>query len=228
MKDKNKLVIAVVAVVAIVLLVVGATFAYWTWISNEEQRTNVAFTLTQETLEGGLYANLDGSGETTATALKPAACDSSNAVKKTVTINYYNETTQSATISAILQVSAFTLRDTAYVPTTEDLEHLKYALTTTDTLCTTDVAKDLNENAISGDFSDVTFENGVAQLPVTLFTQTFTAPAKMTEEATQTYYLWIWLDSAYAHENVGSNNTDPMQSLEFTTQWSGVVSQNAA
>ena len=32
MKDKNKLVIAVVAVVAIVLLFVGATFAYLTWI----------------------------------------------------------------------------------------------------------------------------------------------------------------------------------------------------
>jgi hypothetical protein len=48
----------------------------------------------------------------------------------------------------------------------------------------------------------------------------------MTGEQGVTYYLWIWLDSKYEHINVGDNNTDPMQGLNFKVQWSGIIEQN--
>lgn len=223
MKDRNKLIIAIVAVVAIVAIVGGATFAYWTWVTSDEQQTQVSFTVTGPNLS----AHIEGNGTTDVTSLKPATCDSSNAIKKTVTINYMNETTQSATVSATLQTTAFGLRNASYVPTPANLTNLKYALTTTSGSCSTNVATDLNGNQITGDFSALTFNGATASnLPLTLFTQTFTAPANMSEEATQTYYLWIWLDKAYEHENVGDNNSDPMQGLTFTTQWSGIIAQN--
>ena len=49
----------------------------------------------------------------------------------------------------------------------------------------------------------------------------------MSAEGTQTYYLYIWLDSSYEHTNTGSVNSDPMQGLSFTTQWSGTIAQNS-
>lgn len=232
MKDRNKLIIAIVAVLIIVALVGGATFAYWTWVSNSAQQTNVSFTLPEDA--GGadmdadgdgnpdLYATLEGNGTTTATDLKPTTCNGSNAIVKTVTIKYRNQTVQAATISATLNVTAFTARSTSYLPTSTTLGYLKYALTTSSTSCTTGVQK-------NGTFNGLTFSSTVTptNLPLTLFTQTISASADGAggAEKTQTYYLYIWLDSSYEHTNTGSVNSDPMQGLSFTTQWSGSIVQ---
>lgn len=226
MKDRNKLILAIVAVVLIAVVVVGATFAYWTWTTNEEQRTSVIFSADIP----GLYASIEGNGTTTTTALKPAVCThSTNAIQKEIVITYLNETVQSATVSATLQLTAFNLRSASYVPTTENLQHLHYALTTTSGSCDASIATDLEGNQITGTFADLTptfSGTTMNNLPLTLFTQTFTADANMTAEDTQTYYLWIWLDTGYTHNNEGSENSDPMQGLTFTTQWSGQVAQN--
>ena len=88
MKDRKKLIIAIVAVLIIIVLVGGATFAYWTWVTNTAQQTNVSFVVNQSDLEGEMYATLEGNGTTTATNLKPATCNGSNAIVKTITIKY--------------------------------------------------------------------------------------------------------------------------------------------
>lgn len=46
-KNTNKIVITVVAVALIIAVIGGATFAYWQWITNEEQQTVVNVTMTQ-------------------------------------------------------------------------------------------------------------------------------------------------------------------------------------
>lgn len=221
MKDRKKLIIAIVAVLIIIVLVGGATFAYWTWVTNTAQQTNVSFVVNQSDLEGEMYATLEGNGTTTATNLKPATCNGSNAIVKTITIKYLNKTVQAATVSATLSVTAFTARSASYLPSSPNLGYLKYALTTSSS-CTSNVQK-------SGSFSGLTFSSAVTptNLPLTLFTQTFTASANMSAEGTQTYYLYIWLDSSYEHTNTGSVNSDPMQGLSFTTQWSGTIAQNS-
>lgn len=227
MKDRNKLIIAIIAVLAIIVLVGGATFAYWTWRTDTNQQTVVSFKI--ENPQAGLYANLEGNGTTEVSALAPAACDNTeHAVMKRVDIKYLNKTVQDATITATLSVSDLNLRSSDYIPTTAQLQNLKYALTTTDDLCTTDVATDLDNNQISGDFSDITFndEGEHTNLPLKLFDVTFNAPGNMTKEETQTYYLWIYLSSDYEYENIGNTISDPMQELEFTTQWSGEIAQN--
>lgn len=222
MKDRKKLIIAIVAVLIIIVLVGGATFAYWTWVTNTAQQTNVSFVVDDKKLEGEMYAKLEGNGTNTATSLKPSTCKGSNAIVKTITIKYLNKTVQAATVSATLSVTAFTARSASYLPSSTNLGYLKYALTTDSSSCTSNVQK-------SGSFNGLTFSSAVTptNLPLTLFTQTFTASANMSTEGTQTYYLYIWLDSSYEHKNIGSVNSDPMQGLSFTTQWSGTIAQNS-
>lgn len=235
MKDKNKLILSIVAVLAIIIIVAGATFAYWSWVSNSAQQTSVSFTI--EDTGGGFegpdldgpdgepdgipdtYARLEGNGTTTAQDLVPTTCtDTARAIKKTVTITYINQTENAVTINATLSVTDFEIRSLSYKPSADNLGYLKYALTEGNTAnCTTSVAKQGSFNGVSG-FTTV----NASTLP-TLFTQQITVPANTFTEQTKTYTLWIWLDSGYNHENEGNVNNDPMQGLTFTTQWSGTV-----
>lgn len=222
MKENKKLILAIIVVVMIIVAVFGATYAYWTWVSNSTQNTSVTFTTSAP--EADMYANLTGNGAGT-TALKPSAC--TDGIKKTVTIKYKNGTVQAATISATLKVTSFKFRTTSYRPTggdSGDLKNIKYALTTSGTSCETGVQK-------SGDFRGLTIPTSgtgtvASNLPLTLFTQNISVNANINTEQTATYYLYIWLDSAYQHENQGSVNSDPLQGLSFTTEWSGTISQN--
>ena len=131
MKNNKKIIIAILAVAMIIAAVFGATYAYWTWVTNTEQRTTVSF----QTTAPDMYANLTGNGAGT-TSLKPSAC--TNGIKKTVTIKYKNDSIQPATITATLSVTAFTFRND-YRPTagnSGDLKNIKYVLTTTEDNCT--------------------------------------------------------------------------------------------
>lgn len=224
MKDSKKLIISIIAVIIIIIIVAGGTYSYWVWVSADADRTNISFSVNQTTIEGTLNANINGNANVSSTdaTLKPATCTSANAIKKTVTIKHFNSTVQNATVTANLNVTAYTLRDAAYRPTSEQLNSLKYVLTTSSSNCTTGVVK-------TGDFSALTFASGnknATNLPVTLFSQTFASPAEMSTPATQTYYLWVWLDSAYTHINTGTTNSDPMQGFSFTATWSGQIAQN--
>lgn len=222
MKENKKLILAIVVVLMIVIAVFGATYAYWTWVSNSTQNTTVSFTTSAPNAD--MYANLTGNGAGT-TSLKPSTC--ANGIKKTVTITYKNNTVQAATISAALNVTAFTFRTTSYRPTggdSGDLKYIKYALTTSSTACDSGVQK-------SGDFRGLTIPTtgsatAASNLPYTLFTQTIAVNANVTTEQTATYYLYIWLDSSYTHENQGDVNSDPLEGLAFTTSWSGEIAQN--
>ena len=107
------------------------------------------------------------------------------------------------------------------------MEKLRYVLTTTPDACDTNIAVDLDGNEINGDFSSLEFDDGHAKnLPLEVFTYTFQVDGNMTQEKSNMYYLWIWLDKSYEHQNVGNQNTDPMQGLEFTVEWSGNIIQN--
>lgn len=224
MKENKQVIIAIVAVAIIIATAFGGTYAYWTWVTAANQQTNVNFTVNQTVIEGMLYAKIEGNAGATEAPLKPTTCTtSSNAIIKTIPIKYFNSTVQAATVTATLKLTAFNLRSASYVPTSSNLGHLKYALTTSNTNCTTGVVQsgDLNDSGKTPSFS-----NGKLSSHVTLFSQTFTAPAEMSAEATQTYYLWIWLDSAYTHTNTGNTNSDPMQGFTISAQWSGQIAQN--
>ena len=58
MKENKKLIIAIIAVIAIVIVVFGATYAYWLWNSNNNERTLVNLTVPNST--EALSATIDG------------------------------------------------------------------------------------------------------------------------------------------------------------------------
>lgn len=233
MKNNKSLIISIVAVTLIAVLVSGGTYAYWTWITNTAQRTAVNFTV-----QGGRsdkYADLNGNGTTSVTNLKPSPCTNTTfAVVKTVPIKWANFSTNNATVTATLSVTSFKFRSASYKPTTGDtgtLKSLKWAIresaatnasTSSPNTCETSAAA-------SGDFSGLTIpSSGTVALsttdtPVQLGSVSFTATANTSTEQTKTYYLYIWLDYNYSHQNTGSVNSDPMQGLEFTVQWSGTM-----
>lgn len=208
MDNKNKAIISIIAVLMIIVLVVAGTYSYWSWASSNSQKTNISFSVSGDSDK--MYANLEGDGLTAVSSLVPAECTSSNAIKKEVVINYANVTNNNAKITADLNMTSFT--SGALKPTNTQLESLKWTISRSNTSCTTNVVK-------SGNFS------GFGEtIPQVLTNLEINVPAN-TEAKSETYYLYIWLDSSYSHTNIGNDNTDPMQNLNFKLQWSGTISQ---
>ena len=209
-ENKNKIIISVIAVLLIAAIVAGGTYAYWSWTSNTAQRTNVSFTVDAPNMS----ASINGNGSSTVSSLAPTTCTNSTyAMKKTVAITYTNGTSVAAKLTANLKVSAVDAGISTPANTAAQLGKLNYALTTSNTSCTTGTVK-------SGNFMNILSAGS------TVLTFDINVPAN-TKETTTTYYLYVWLDSTYTHQNVGSTNDDPMQNLSFSLQWDGSMTQVA-
>lgn len=222
MKDKNKLIIAIIAVVLIAIVVVGATYAYWSWSTGTNEQTNVTFSVPSgSTL---LSATIDG-GTMSVSKLAPTSCGNSTyGSKATVTLKYTNQSSATAYVTGTLTVKNFTkphgTTSGTIKPTAADLGFLKYSLRTGDSSCTT------GTELASGDFAalynkttGVIMTNAVLEKNI----------ASGVSNKTKTMHLYVWLDKAYGYENVGSNNvTDPMQDLSFTISWSGSIDNTPA
>ena len=215
MVETRKLIGAIVGIVAFIALIAGATLAYWQWTTNSAQRTNIKLNVIQG-LEELMGANLDGGGSITVSNLAPASCtNSSYAMKKQVTLTYYNLASQSAsikgtlTLSNPLQVHSGTLR----------LNNLHYSLTTGDNAgdsCTSGTIVAGGANSAFPAFTNGTKIINDIQLKLA-------SPNSGTPQVplSETYYLWVWIDSMDNGSNVGSTVTDPMQDLSFTLTWTG-------
>ncbi len=208
-ENKNKIIISVIAVLLIAAIVAGGTYAYWSWTSNTAQRTNVGFTVDAPNMS----ASIEGNGTSTVSSLAPTTCTNSTyAMKKTVAITYTNATSVAAKLTANLKVTDVTAG--VSTPSSTELGKLNYALTTSSTSCAAGTGN------LTGTFA------GKLTAGSTVLTLDLDVPAN-TAEKTVTYYLYVWLDSTYTHQNVGGVNSDPMQNLSFTLQWDGSMVQVA-
>lgn len=216
MKKKNQLIIAIVSVFLIIVVVAGSTYSYLTWVSNTTHRTIINFAIADSTQD--MYANLEGGGSATAQNLAPVTCASSNygtyGLKRTMTLKYKNNTAQAASIKGTLTITAWTPAHGTI--SSEALGKINYRVTESGTNC--------SQTAVTG--MSGTFPSTITAGSTKLINnvQFLSAPANTTTEQTKTYYLWIWIDSTYAHENVGNVISDPLQDLQFTVQWSGTMS----
>lgn len=211
--EAKKLIGAIIGVIAFIALIAGATFAYWQWTSNSAQRTNIKLNVASSVPMG---ASLDGGGSIQVANLAPASCTNSTyALKKEITLTYYNETPQNASIRGTLTLSnphqahAGTLR----------LNNLHYALTTgtnAGNSCTSGTIVVGGNNSAFPAFTNGTKIINDIQLKVA---QANSGTAQ--NQLTETYYLWVWIDSSDNGSNVGSTVTDPMQDLSFTLTWTG-------
>ena len=241
-KEENKLIITIIAVLVIIAIIGGATFAYWSWETNEEQRTHVTVEVE------GAFLTIDGTNVTN-TSMRPTNdCDGVAAL--------IGEATFTATNGTETNMKVIPMIDIILTPATgrtlddDDKSHLHWALV--------DITSTTNKTCDSPDYSG-TF-NKVAKVTVTkdasgnvsissptvssvqtststttnvttalianisgdnVSKLTFVAPAENTASpTTKTYRLYIWLDSGYTHTNYGAENTDPMQDLSMSVKWS--------
>ena len=171
--DKKKKIVGVLITLTIIFTVMGSTFAYLSWSSSEEQKTNVTFTKGE-----GFSCSVNGGGNITTgeVILMPTVVNDSTTsyyIKRTITVN--------PTITdSLLPIYMDLWLDINSLGTgLSNSLNFKYALTTSSTSPTTGVVSSGNFNGkIAGD-------------KVNLLTS-----KEYTATTTDTYYLWIWLDAA--------------------------------
>ena len=170
--DKKKKVMGVLFTLTIIFTIIGSTFAYLSWSSSEEQKTNVTFTKGE-----GFSCSVNGGGNITTgdVILMPTVVNDSTTsyyIKRTITVN--------PTITdSLLPIYMDLWLDINSLGTgLSNSLNLKYALTTSSTSPTTGVVSSGNFNGkITGD-------------KINLLTS-----KEYTATTTDTYYLWIWLDA---------------------------------
>ena len=170
--NKKKKVMVVLITLTIIFIVIGSTFAYLSWSSSEEQKTQVTFTKGE-----GFSCSVNGGGNITTgeVILMPTVVNDSTTsyyIKRTITVN--------PTITdSLLPVYMDLWLDINSLGTgLSNSLNFKYALTTSSTSPTTGVVSSGNFNGkITGD-------------KINLLTS-----KKYTATTTDTYYLWIWLDA---------------------------------
>ena len=163
---KNRKIITIFLILTIIFTLSGGTLAYLNWRS----ASNTAVTFT---VEAGFSCAADGGGNITSSQvmLAPSSCTNSTyAIKRTVKVM---PTVKSGKMYMYLWLNINKL-DTGL----KNSDNFKYVLSTSSTSCTTGVVA-------SGNFKGKTAGATVMLLEEKEYTQT----------ATETYYLYVWLDS---------------------------------
>ena len=164
---KNRKIITIFLILTIIFTLSGGTLAYLNWRS----ASNTAVTFT---VEPSFSCAADGGGNITSSQvmLAPSSCTNSTyAIKRTVKVM---PTVKNGKVYMDLWLNINKL-DTGL----KNSDNFKYVLSTSSTSCTTGVVA-------SGNFKGKTAGSTVTLLEGKEYTQT----------ATETYYLYIWLDSA--------------------------------
>ena len=169
--EKQKLILVGLITGTITALLIGFTFAYWTWESTSGQRTAVSFTIGD-----GFSCSADGGGNITSNdvQLMPTDCtDTSHAIKRTVKVS----TTQSSGKTIYLNMG---LKVNSIGTGLANSSNFKYVLTTSATSCNSGIVA-------SGTFQGTTTNSEVGLLNTKRY---------QTATTNDTYYLWVWLDKA--------------------------------
>ena len=164
---KNRKIITIFLILTIIFTLSGGTLAYLNWRS----ASNTAVTFM---VEAGFSCTADGGGNiiSSQVMLAPSSCTNSTyAIKRTVKVM---PTVKSGKMYMDLWLNINKL-DTGL----KNSDNFKYVLSTSSTSCTTGVVA-------SGNFKGKTVNDRVILLNGIEYTQT----------QTETYYLYVWLDSA--------------------------------
>jgi len=168
--DNKRLTLSLL-VIGLFLTFFGGSLAYFSWITSEEQNTEVAVTVTRDfmcTIDGG------GSIESSDYQLVPTGCTDPNyAIQREVIVKptLYK---QSGSVLLDMWIDVKKLSSGL-----SNSENFKYALTTSSTSCTEGVVE-------SGTFNGLSANGQTANILSNSYFST----------AEDKYYLYIWLDSA--------------------------------
>ena len=101
-ENRNKVIISIIIIALIIALVSSGTYAWWTWISADENDTAVNITV------NGMTMILDGGGNITAQNLVPTSCTNTEyTIQRTITYGVTNPTDVDSTATIQLNPSTF-------------------------------------------------------------------------------------------------------------------------
>ena len=171
MNNKQKLFIIIITVAVITCLVIGTTFAYWSWSTNSAQSTSVTFTVAND-----FSCSADGGGNITSSSIQliPASCNNQNyAIKRTITVNTTNDRLLSLDMWLNVNSIATELLNS---------NNFKYTIVPHGMDCNDGVHKSFNGNVLNN--------------KVMLY-EDLTRPGT----SSTIYDLYIWLDKAETNKN---------------------------
>ena len=160
----------VIAVFVAILVSLSGTFALWQWVADEIQRTEVVFSVTSN-----FQCAVDGGGNITSSnvVVAPATCDSEKfAIKREVKVMPTIYGNSSVLLDLWLDVNSLGSG-------LSNSQNFNYVLTTNENSCTDDIVS-------SGNFNKKTVGDKAILL----------TDIEYTDTVIDTYYLYIWLDSA--------------------------------
>ena len=170
--NKNTLLIIFIVIGGVILLT-GSTYAYLSWTSSSEQNTTVTF---NKSTSFTCSANGGGNISESDAIIMPTVVNDSTTdyyIKRELTVNStISETGMTVYMDLWLYINSLGTG-------LSNSDNFMYSLTTSSTSNTTGVVS-------SGNFKDLTVGDKVNLLIGNEYTTT----------TTDTYYLWIWLDSA--------------------------------
>ncbi len=250
MNKNNKIFIYISIVIIIALLVVGVTYAYWTWGTVRSNESNIALTVSGSS--GDLYARING-GEAISnedvTLLPTSICMSSGTLQRTVSVTYKNGTNKVALVEAQLDLTELSGLACSTNLTDTELSHMHWAITTNSSSCSDDVVSfgtfeymefscsnnvktisNMINHSLYGNifplfnyrYTEDNEEYTVWSLPMI----SIAANPNMVSEVTTPYYVYIWIDEDYTHTNYGDVNDDPLSDLNFKLEWHAKIDQN--
>ena len=171
--ENNKKTLIIVTIFGLIIAIIGGTLAYWNWQSTEEQKTVVNFTI-----EGDFSCAADGGGDITSGTINLIPTE----VNDNTTANY---------IKREVKVMPTITKEgkTIYMDLWLDIKKLDSGLSSSSNLMYVLNTSSTNKDTgviISGNFGGLAKNNRIK-----LFTD-----KDYNSTATETYYLWIWLDAA--------------------------------
>lgn len=226
-KDNNikSVFLAIVAVLFIGALVGGGTYAYWTWQTNESQKTMVTFTISKPNF------TIVGDNVTSSSLAPTQSCyyvsSSSGHVNHTMagraTVTATNNTSASmkATITlkgALKPVSGRTLATSGSNSAANIHWAIKEVASATTGFSAGNCTGTAGSTYATGTFAGITPNASTLTYSDIATSITFNVAPGAT--GTKYYQVYVWIDSAYTHTNTGSTNDDPMQGLTVALSFS--------
>ncbi len=224
-KDNNikSVFLAIVAVLFIGALVGGGTYAYWTWQTNESQRTAVTFTISKPNF------TIVGDNLTSNTLAPTQSCYytqasySQHTLAGRATVTAVNNTSASmkATITlkgALKPVSGRTLPTSGSNSAANIHWAIKEVASATTGFSAGNCTGTAGSTYATGTFAGITPNASTLTYSDIATSITFNVAPGAT--GTKYYQVYVWIDSAYTHTNYGNTNDDPMQGLTVALTFS--------
>ncbi len=173
--NKNKKILTILITLTVIFTAIGSSLAYLSWVSSEEQKTQITFTATAGFSCSADMGGVIKSGDARIIPTTVSENTRGNYIKRELVVNP-TITVDNKTIYMDLWLDV-----NALGAGLSDSLNFKYALTTSSDSPTTGVVS-------SGSFNGKVAGDRIYLLDLKEYT-------KATKETiTETYYLWIWLD----------------------------------